>query len=126
MLKHAMNKQKGMTKIGLIIMIAIVGFNALVAINVGPVYFTDANVTTLWKKLETDPTLVGMTRKNLRKAVSKRLKVNNVYDIAITDIEVVKEKDFYVVSIEYEPRGKLVGSLDYIMTFSHEARVRLK
>ena len=126
MLKHAIHKQKGMTAIGWVFMIAIIGFNGLVAINVAPTYFTDANVTSLWEKLETDSSLVGLSPKKLRKAVAKRLRVNNVYDIKHQDIEITKVKGFYVVSIEYEPRGTIIGSLDYIMTFSHEARVRTK
>jgi hypothetical protein len=126
MLRHAMNKQKGMTMIGWIFLIAIIGFNGLVAINVAPTYFTDSNVKTLWANLETDPTLAGLTPKKLRKAIAKRLKVNNVYDITMDDIEITKEKGFYVVYIEYEPRGKIIGSLDYIMTFSHEAQIPIK
>jgi len=126
MLNHAMNKQKGMTTIGWIVIIAIVAFNGLVAINVAPVYFTDNSIESMWKKLATDPTLVGKGKKQIRKMVAKRLRVNNVYDIKKDDIEVKREKKFYVVSIEYEPRGKIVGSLDYIMTFKHEARIPVK
>jgi len=121
-----MNKQKGMTTIGWIFMIAIIGFNGLVAINVAPVYFTDNSIKSMWKKLETDKNLVGKTKKHIRKAVAKRLRVNNVYDIKKDDIKIKREKSFYVVSIEYEPRGKIVGTLDYIMTFKHEARIPVK
>ena len=126
MIKHAMNKQKGMTTIGVIIMAAIIGFNVIVAINVAPTYFTDSNIASLWRSLETDQTLIGLPSKKLRKVVRKRLKVNNVYDIKKEDIVIKKVKGFYIVTLEYEPRGKIVGSLDYIMTFKHEARVRFK
>jgi len=126
MIKHAMNKQKGMTAIGMVIMVAIVGFNVLVAINVAPTYFTDSNIASLWKSLETDQTLIGQSSKRIRKIVIKRLKVNNVYGIKKEDVVIKKVKGFYIVTLEYEPRGKIVGSLDYIMTFKHEARVRIK
>lgn len=126
MLKHAMNKQKGMTTIGWIVMIAIVGFNGLVAINVAPVYFTDSNVASLWRNLESDSTLVGKGIREIRESVGKRLKVNNVYDIKKDDIDIKKEKGFYVVTIKYEPRGKIIGSLDYIITFEHVARIPIK
>jgi hypothetical protein len=125
-MKHAMNKQKGMTAIGMVIMVAIVGFNVLVAINVAPTYFTDSNIASLWKSLETDQTLIGLSSKKIRKVVIKRLKVNNVYGIKKEDVVIKKAKGFYIVTLEYEPRGKIVGSLDYIMTFKHEARVRIK
>lgn len=126
MLKHAMNKQKGMTAIGWIFMIAVIGFNGLVAINVAPVYFTNSNITALWEKLESDTSLVGLSSKRIRQAVAKRLRVNNVYDLTRDDIVIKKVKGYYIVTLEYEPRGKIVGSLDYIMTFQHEARIRIK
>ena len=126
MIKHAMNKQKGMTTIGVIIMVAIIGFTVLVSINVAPYYFTDSIISSLWKSLETVQSLIGLPSKKLRKVVRKRLKVNNVYDIKKEDIVIKKVKGFYIVTLEYEPRGKIVGSLDYIMTFKHEARVRFK
>ena len=90
MQKNAMNKQKGMTMIGWIIMIAFIGFNGLVAINVAPVYFTDSNVKSLWASLETDTTLIGLGPKKIRQTVIKRLKVNNVYDIKRDDIKIKK------------------------------------
>jgi hypothetical protein len=126
MQKNAMNKQKGMTTIGWIIMIAFIGFNGLVAINVAPVYFTDSNVKSLWRSLETDTTLIGLSPKKLRQSISKRLRVNNVYDIKKDDIKIKKSKGFHIVSLEYAPRGKIVGSLDYIITFKHEAKVRAR
>ena len=126
MIKHVMNKQKGMTAIGMVIMVAIVGFNAIVAINVAPTYYTDSSIASLWKNLETDQTLIGMPSKRIRKVIIKRLKINNVYDIKKEDIVIKKVKDLYIITLEYEPRGKIVGSLDYIMTFKHEASVRRK
>lgn len=126
MQKHAMNRQKGMTLISWIVILAFVGFNGLIAINVAPVYFTDSNITSLWAGLETDGGLVGQSPKNIRKVISKRLKINNVYGIKKEDIKIRKSKGYYIVLLEYEPRGRIVGSLDYITTFKHEAKIRVK
>lgn len=126
MQRKAINKQKGMTLIGWIFVIGFVGFNALVAINVAPVYFTDSNIESLWNNLETDQSLVGKNPKELRRIIAKRLRVNNVYDLKKEDISIKKTKGFYVVTLEYEPRGKIAGSLDYIITFRHEAKIRTK
>lgn len=126
MLKHAMNKQKGMTAISWIIMVAFIGFNGLVAINVAPVYFTDSSVASLWETLENDAMVVGESPKNLRKLIIKRLKINNVYGVKKDDIKIKKSKGFYIVTYGYEPRGKIVGSLDFIITFKHEAKIRVK
>lgn len=126
MRENTLYKQRGMTAIGWVIMVAFIGFNALVAINVAPVYFTDSNIESLWVSLETDKTLIGANPKKIRQVIHKRLKVNNVYSIKKEDIQIKKAKGFFIVSLQYEPRGKIIGSLDYIITFKHEAKIRLK
>ena len=62
----------------------------------------------------------------MRRIIMKRLKVNNVYGIDSKKILIKKVKGSYIVKYTYEPRGKIVGSLDYIVTFAHEAKVPAK
>ena len=118
-----MNKQKGMTLISWLVLLGIVLFNAIIALNIVPVYINDQSVKSLMKNLETDTTVRGDSPKELKKTITKRLRVNNVYSVTKEHITIKKAKNGYLVIIEYEPRGKLMGNLDYIVTFKHEARV---
>ena len=121
-----MNKQKGLTLISWLVVIAFVGFNGLMALNVAPVYMTDSSIKSMMANLELDSNVRGMDARKLKETVIKRLKINNVYDIKKENITVAKGRGVYVVTIEYEPRGRLVGNLDYIVSFKHEARVQTK
>jgi hypothetical protein len=118
-----MKKQKGLTLISWLAIIAVVLFNAIIAMNVVPVYLNDHSVKSMMKGLETDTSLRGATPKKIKESVAKRLRINNVYSVTKNDIVIKKSKNDYVITIEYEPRGRLVGSLDYIVTFKHEARI---
>jgi len=118
-----MKKQKGLTLISWLAIIAVVLFNAIIAMNVVPVYLNDHSVKSLMEALETDSSVRGATPKKIKDTITKRLRVNNVYSVTKDNIDIKKLKNDYVITIEYEPRGKLVGSLDYIVTFKHEARV---
>ncbi len=118
-----MKKQKGLTLISWLAIIAVVLFNAIIAMNVVPVYLNDHSVKSLMEGLETDSSVRGATPKKIKDTITKRLRVNNVYSVTKDNIDIKKIKNDYVITIEYEPRGKLVGSLDYIVTFKHEARV---
>jgi len=118
-----MKKQKGLTLISWLAIIAVVLFNAIIAMNVVPVYLNDHSVKSMMKGLETDTSLRGATPKKIKESVAKRLRINNVYSVTKNDIVIKKSKNDYVITIEYEPRGKLVGSLDYIVSFKHQARV---
>jgi hypothetical protein len=116
-----MKKQKGLTLISWLAIIGLLLFNAIIAMNVVPVYINDHSVKTLMESLESDSSLRGATPKKIKDTIAKRLRVNNVYSISKDDIKLLKSKKGYVVSIDYEPRGRLIGSLDYIVSFSHEA-----
>lgn len=121
-----MKKQKGLTLISWLAIIGLLLFNAIIAMNVVPVYINDHSVKTLMQNLESDTSLRGATPKKIKDTIAKRLRINNVYSIKKDNIKLSKSKKGYVVSIEYEPRGKLIGSLDYIVTFSHEAIISTK
>ena len=116
-----MKKQKGLTLISWLGILGLLLFNAIIAMNVVPVYINDHSVKTLMENLENDSSLRGATPRKIKDTIAKRLRVNNVYSISKDDIKLLKSKKGYVVSIEYEPRGRLIGSLDYIVSFSHEA-----
>jgi hypothetical protein len=118
-----MKKQKGLTLISWLGILAVVLFNAIIALNVVPVYINDHSVKTMMRNLETDATVRGKTPKKLKEIITKRLRVNNVYSVTSDHITIKKVKNDYLITIEYQPRGKLIGSLDYIVDFKHEAMV---
>ena len=104
-----MKKQKGLTLISWLGILAIVLFNGIIALNVVPVYINDHSVKTLMQNLEMDSSLRGATPKKIKDTITKRLRVNNVYSINNDHISLTKSKNDYIVTIEYEPRGKLIG-----------------
>ena len=118
-----MKKQKGLTLISWLAIIAVVLFNAIIAMNVVPVFLNDHSVKSIMEDLETDPSLRGATPKKIKETITKRLRVNNVYSVSKEHITIAKDKTYYIITIEYEPRGKLVGRLDYIISFKHKASV---
>ena len=122
---NIMKKQKGMTLISWIVVLAFVGFQFMMAIKILPVFAEDHTIASFWNKLGDDPALVGATPKAIRESVLKKLKINNVYALHKDDIVITKSDGYYIVSVEYEPRGQLIGKLDYIASFSHEARIRI-
>lgn len=121
-----MKKQKGLTLISWLAIIAVVLFNAIIAMNVVPVYLNDHSVKSMMQGLESDATLRGASPKKMKDIITKRLRINNIYSIKKDQITIKTTKDGYLITIEYEPRGRLVGSLDYIVSFKHEARIPIK
>lgn len=118
-----MKRQQGLTIISWIVVIAFLGFQGVLALNVIPVYINDASVKSMMSNLETDTAVRGKDARKLGEMIIKRLKINNIYSIKKDNITIQKTKLGYHVTIDYEPRGTLVGNLDYIVTFHHEAEI---
>jgi hypothetical protein len=126
MLIKSVKKQQGLTMISMIVVIVFLLFQAVIAMNVIPVYMTDSSVKDVMERLEQDPKSTGLSAKELKESLMKRLRLNSVYDIKPEYIKVKKGRGVNVVTIEYEPRGKLIGTLDFIVTFKHEASIPIR
>ena len=118
-----MSQQRGLTMISWIVVIVFLLFQAVIAMIVIPVYITDSSVKNIMQSLPTDVNARDASTKELKGLVSKRLSINNVYTVKPEHIKVKKGRGENIVTIEYEPRGKLIGNLEYIVLFQHEARI---
>ena len=126
MQEQIIKNQKGMTMISWLIVLVFVGFQFMLAIKIVPVFAEDHTIKTIWKGLENDVALVGLPPKRIKKAIMKKMRVNSVYDFDMSTVKIKRLKGYYIVTTKYEPRGKIMGPLDFIATFKHEARVKAK
>lgn len=122
-MKNSISKQAGLTLISWIVVIVFLLFQGVIAMNVIPVYMTDATVSSILEELPNDSGAQRASSKELKKLIEKRFSINNVYSIKSSEIKIKKGRGEKIVLLHYEPRGKLIGSLDYIITFDHEVRV---
>ncbi len=125
-IKKPMSKQKGLTLISWVVIAVFLMFQAVIAMNVIPVYMNDAAVKSIMEELPNDDNAKRKSVKGLAGLVSQRLRMNNLYAVKQENIKVKKGRNENIVTIEYEPRGKLIGSLEYIVKFKHEAKVKTR
>ena len=120
------NRQKGLTMISWLVVIVFLLFQGVIAMNVLPVYISDSSVKEIMEALPNDVKARESSAQELKSLIAKRLSMNNVYSIKSENIKVLKGRGENIVTIEYEPRGKLVGNLEYIVSFKHEARIKTR
>lgn len=124
MKKQSLKKQKGMTMISWAVVLVFIGFHFMMAIKIVPLFAEDHTISGAWTKLENNTGLVGATPKKIRAHVVKKLRLNNVYSLKKDDIIIKKSKGYYIVTVEYEPRGTILGKLDYVVSFKHVAKIK--
>jgi len=123
-MKNSISNQRGLTLISWVVVIVFILFQGVIAMNVIPVYMTDSTISTIMENLPNDPAAKRASTKELRNVVAKKIRMNSVYTIKPENIKIRKGRGENIVLIEYEPRGKLIGTLDYIVSFKHEARIQ--
>jgi hypothetical protein len=116
--------QRGLTLLSWVVVIVFLLFQGVIAMNVLPVYMTDRSVKSIMDNLPSDPRAQETPITGLRALIAKRLSMNSIYTVKSDYIKVKKSRGEHIVTIEYEPRGKLIGNLEYIVSFKHEARIK--
>ena len=112
-----MQKQRGLSLIGLLIVSAIIVFVALIGFKVLPKYIEYFTVQRIVKDLAHDTELRGGTVKQLQSAFDRRALIDNVTSITGSDLEVTKVGDGFEVIGTWSTRVPLFGNVSACIDF---------
>ncbi|MCB1859152.1 MAG: DUF4845 domain-containing protein [Gammaproteobacteria bacterium] len=111
-------RQRGVTGIGWLVILALIGFFSLLTLKLAPIYMEHFSVMTVLSSLKQEPLITQKTVSEVRSIVQKRLKVNGVYDMARDAIKITKEGGVMTVQIVYEVRKNMAANVDVLVSFS--------
>jgi len=117
------HNQKGMSAIGWLLVIAVIGLFALVAIKLIPVYIRGYEIGSSMDAMANDTSLIGKSPLDVKKALLRRLDINMIYDIHDDDIDISRSGNGYTVEIDYEPRIQLFGNLYFVVVFDKSVNI---
>lgn len=112
------NKQKGMTLLGGLTALLIVGFILTAAFKVGPLYLDNSFVRAAIDSLAQE-NIHTMTDKDVRKKLNAFFDINNVRDIDTKQIKIIREKTKTLVTLNYEKRINFMGNVDVVVRFEN-------
>ena len=117
-----MKRQRGLTAISWIIVIALVGVQGLMALRIAPLYMNFNSAKTVMESLKTDPEVRGKSTKQIKTFLRKRLDVNGLYELRDSKdaFKFSKSKKGLMLTLNYEERGPIFGNLEFVATFNHE------
>lgn len=110
--------QRGVSIPALIALLIIIGFVATIAVRVTPVYFNYYTLVSLVKSVQQDAALRDASTREIRKAVNKRMRLNEVDDLGYDVVEIKRPGGGLVLDIAYEVRRPFIGNIDLIVSFS--------
>ena len=118
---NSSRKQSGMTAMGIVLMLAIIGIFAITAIRLTPVYLEFQSIATIMNGITTEPK--NSSPAQLRGTIEKRLDVNNVTVVTPKDFKFSKKTGVMTVSIEYNAEAPFMSNVFFLVKFNKEVQV---
>ncbi len=114
---RSLKRQRGLSPLGWIALLLVIGFAAIVAIRIVPVYMDYYAVVSSAKSVHTQGALQGGTEQELRRALDKQLSINDVNDIGDDIVTIKRSRNGIEMTVDYEVREHLIGNIDLVMKF---------
>ncbi len=111
------NRQRGMTAISMAMILALIGFVAIIFVKLIPVYLENFKITTALTALEDDPRAQGAGKAVIREILLKKLDIDDVHKVSAKDIVIEKTKEGLAVTIKHETRVHMFGNVDALVTY---------
>lgn len=119
----SINKQRGMTTIGWILVFLLIAFFALMALKLVPVYLNGFKVASIVKSLKEDREIGSMSNRQILSTLDKRFDIDMVSGVEPEDIYIEQGKGVKIITIDYEVRKNFLGNIDFVISFVESVEV---
>ncbi len=120
---RSMAQQKGMTAIGWLFVLVLIVFFSLITIKIVPIYLNGYKITSALSSLKADQMARGKQPHELRTLLLRRLDIDSLTDIKAQDIIITRQKDAYLVQVDYQIKQQLFGNMYVVVIFDESAEV---
>jgi hypothetical protein len=117
-----MQKQRGISLIGGLIILIVVGFVGLMVVRLFPVYYQYFVVSSVLNDVKDSGR--GQSPADIRNTILKRFNVNEVHVVSIRDVKIIAAKDGGTdVSVHYDDSVPFLANLSLVATFDKHVEV---
>ena len=109
--------QGGMTLIGFVIVLALVGFFAYIAMKLVPMYSEYYAVKQALKGLKAEPGIANKDPAKVEDLFFRRLYISYAENVKPNNVTIERADGGWVMTVQYEVRKPLVGNLDVVGKF---------
>lgn len=110
--------QGGMTLIGFVIVLAVIGFAAYIGMKLVPMYSEYYAVKSALKGLKAEPGIANQAPAKIQDLFFRRLYISYSENVKPANVTLERADGGWVMSVDYEVRKPLIGNLDVVGKFS--------
>lgn len=120
----APRRERGMTTLGMVILVAFIGLCAFAALRLTPVYLNYMKVVGVVNGVHEEFDGRNPTRSALRNSITRRFDVESVGEITARDITVTAVDGGFEVRAEYAHVAPFIANVSFSVHFDKKALVR--
>lgn len=109
--------QRGMTLMSFLVVLAVVGFGAYIAMKLFPMYQEYYSVRTAAKGLANEPGVGDMDPSKIEDLFFRRLYINYSENVKPENVKIERIEGGWNMKVNYEVRRSLVSNLDVVGVF---------
>jgi len=118
------SKQKGLTAISWMFIVAAGALLLIFLLRLVPIYLEGFSVSETVRNMADEKALIKSPVRDIKRTILKRLNVSSVYSVTGDDIYVTKGRNNVTIEIDYEVREKVMGNLDFVVSFNKEVTIQ--
>jgi len=119
---HSLQRQKGMTAIGWLIVLGLIGFFTLLTLKMLPSYMEYYKIVSTLESLEDESSLHSPA--DIKRLLNRRFNISYVETINEHDVKVTSAGPMFKVTAKYESKVHLFGNVSVVMDFYKQVKVR--
>ena len=115
---------RGMTTLGMLILVVFIGMFAFAAIQLTPVYLNYLKVAGVVEGVKEEFDSQAPTISDIRRSIERRFSIESVAVISAKDVKVSPDSGGFVVSADYDHKVAYLGNVSFSVHFAKSALVR--
>lgn len=108
-------RQRGITVIGMLLLIIVLAFAALVAMKVVPMYIQLYTVKSTIESIRKEPQVAQMSVTDIHNAIQKRFDIGYVDNITARDLKIRQDRGGRMLDLVYEDERELFYGLHVVL-----------
>jgi hypothetical protein len=119
------SRQSGITLLGFIIVLAVVGFFAFLGMKLFPAYSEYYNVVSAMEQIAREPGSSRWSPAEILTSLEKRMYINFVDEKYVNkrSFQIKRSGTGYTLSVKYERREPMLYNLDYVAKFERTVHI---
>ena len=110
-------RQRGVTLLGFLVILAVVGFFAFIVMRLFPVYSEYYSVVQGMKQVQQEPGIATKSVEQIKESLNRKLYISYVTSVKSNNVRILRQGGGTQLNVKYEVRGPLLYNLEYIATF---------